>query len=265
MATIEELAQNLRAVDNLFVITGAGISVASGIAPFRGSDPEAVWNQDVTQKGTFAYFREDVLGSWTWYLSRFSSLFNTHPNPAHFATADLVRYYLDRNKHCTLVTQNIDGLHKTETGIDVIEVHGSVQYVRCATTGCRFGEPLGRIPYTQELFDVFVEEPSIHTIPTCSECGDYLRPHVLWFDEYYTGHDDYRYRDVQDKLYDAQLCLCIGTSFSVGVTAAVIQHAFSRDIPLWVVDPVDPDNVYVHWINGKAEEVLPRLVASLSP
>lgn len=263
MATVQELANSIRTLDHLFVITGAGISVASGIAPFRGTDPDAVWNRDVTEKGTFAYFREDVLGSWTWYCTRFASLFGKKPNPAHYATAELVRYFEKRNKHCALVTQNIDGLHKTDPDLDVIEVHGSAQYLRCATRGCCFGEPTGRIPFTNEMLETFVNEPKLSNIPTCPACGDYLRPHVLWFDEYYTAHNDYRFQDFQERLYDAQLCLCIGTSFSVGVTAAVIQHAFSIDIPLWVIDPVDPNNVYVHWVQGKAEEVLPELIQLL--
>ena len=84
MATVEELAKSIVSIDNLFIITGAGISVASGISPFRGTDPDAVWNKDVTEKGTFAYFREDVLGSWSWYCTRFSSLFGKEPNPAHY-------------------------------------------------------------------------------------------------------------------------------------------------------------------------------------
>lgn len=263
MATVEELAKSIASIDNLFIITGAGISVASGISPFRGTDPDAVWNKDVTEKGTFAYFREDVLGSWSWYCTRFSSLFGKQPNPAHYATADLIRYFDERGKKCTLVTQNIDGLHKTEPNLDVIEIHGSVQFLRCATRGCEFGEPAGRIPFQQETLDQFLQAPTLENIPTCPACGDYLRPHVLWFDEYYTAHQDYRHQDFQERLYDAQLCLCVGTSFSVGATAAVIQHAFSRDIPLWVVDPVDPKSVYVHWVQAKAEEALPSLVQLL--
>lgn len=264
MATTSELVERLRNIDNLFILTGAGISVASGITPFRGTEPDAIWNRDVLEKGTFAYFRQDVVGSWHWYLSRFSSLFDKKSNPAHFASADLIRYYQAQNKRCTLVTQNIDGLHNTVPELDVIEIHGSVQYLRCATSGCFFGEPQGRIPLKKEMFDDFRKDPSIGHVPTCPECGDYLRPHVLWFDEYYTAHEDYRYQDFQERLYDAELCLCVGTSFSVGVTAAVIQHTFSRDIPLWVIDPVDPDNVYVQWIKGKAEESLPEIVRLLS-
>ena len=69
----KDLHQALVKADNIFVITGAGVSVASGIHPFRGTDPDAVWNRDVLEKGTYAYFKEDTLGSWLWYLDRFSS------------------------------------------------------------------------------------------------------------------------------------------------------------------------------------------------
>ena len=56
------------------VVTGAGVSLASGIPTFRGTDPDAVWKRDVTELGTYRYFREDPVGSWRWYTSRFDGV-----------------------------------------------------------------------------------------------------------------------------------------------------------------------------------------------
>ena len=78
--TVAQLADRLRPSleaareGHLVVLTGAGVSHASGIPTFRGEDEHAIWKRDVTELGTFAYFREDPAGSWSWYLHRFASL-----------------------------------------------------------------------------------------------------------------------------------------------------------------------------------------------
>lgn len=256
----------LKKSQNVLFLSGAGISVASGIAPFRGTDPEAVWNKDVTEKGTFRYFREDVLGSWCWYLDRFSSLFGKQPNPAHYATTALSEWFALQNRTFTIATQNIDGLHHTHDSVDVLEVHGSSRFLRCASSGCTFGEPRGKIPFPTEQIEAFKKNPQIQNIPSCPECGDFLRPHVLWFDEMYTAHQDYRFSDFTDRLYDTDLCICVGTSFSVNITYIVVKHCVENKVPLWIVDPVPPDNFYdgIYWLTGKAEEILPAIVDELT-
>ena len=66
----------------LAVVTGAGVSHASGIPTFRGTDPGAVWKRDVTELGTNRYFEEDPAGSWSWYTSRFDIVLEKEPNPS---------------------------------------------------------------------------------------------------------------------------------------------------------------------------------------
>jgi len=262
MTNQERLIAELKNCQNAFFLSGAGISVASGISPFRGSDPDAVWNKDVTEKGTFTYFREDVLGSWTWYLDRFSSLFDKAPNPAHFAVAEIAAWFSERNKKCTIATQNIDGLHRVRSDLDVIEIHGTAQRVRCATTGCADGEPFGSLPFPKDQIEMFRNDPQLKNIPRC-QCGDFLRPHVLWFDETYDAHQDYRYEEFLSRLYDAELCLCVGTSFSVGITATVVRYCYLYDIPLYILDPKEPEAFFAHWIQGKAEIILPKIINAL--
>ena len=92
----EPLAASLRGLGKggLLVVTGAGVSVASGIPTFRGNDPGAIWKRDVTELGTRRYFEEDPVGSWRWYLQRFDRVADARPNAAHEAIVDLERQKL---------------------------------------------------------------------------------------------------------------------------------------------------------------------------
>jgi NAD-dependent deacetylase len=127
----------------VLVITGAGISLASGIPTFRGTDPGAVWKGNLTELGTVRYFLEEPEGSWSWYLSRFDKVFGAKPNPGHAALADVERWCAHQKTPFLLVTQNIDGLHRDAGSAQLVEVHGSARRIRCATNGCRFGAPRG--------------------------------------------------------------------------------------------------------------------------
>src|SRR4051794_18726541 len=103
------VAQRLAAArGSMLVVTGAGVSHASGIATFRGSDPGAVWANSVKEKATFAFFSRDPVGSWTWYLDRFRGLEDKQPNPAHHALRALETFQHARGGDFLLVTQNID-------------------------------------------------------------------------------------------------------------------------------------------------------------
>lgn len=107
-------------------LTGAGISVASGIPSFRGNDPEAIWKNDILEKATLKYFLKDPAASWEWYRSRFKSLEDAEPNDAHIA----ITFLTSLIKDASVITQNIDGLHTAAGTFDVIEIHGNKDLVR---------------------------------------------------------------------------------------------------------------------------------------
>ncbi|MEM7588361.1 MAG: Sir2 family NAD-dependent protein deacetylase, partial [Acidobacteriota bacterium] len=209
----------------LLVVTGAGISLASGIPTFRGSDKDAVWKRDVTELGTFGYFEEDPVGSWSWYLSRFAKVLGAKPNLAHYALLGLESWQQERGGDSLLVTQNIDGLHRLAGSQQLVEVHGAADRLRCPVDGCRHGAPHGSLPRSDFDLAPFQANPSAERLPKCPQCGAILRQHVLWFDEYYTSHEDYQWHRVQSAASRMNLVLFVGTSFAVGVTDMFVQQA----------------------------------------
>jgi len=250
----------------LVVVTGAGVSVASGIATFRGSDPDAVWKRDITELGTVRFFRQHPVASWRWYLDRFAQVTHARPNPAHQALAALERWHGARGGRFLLVTQNIDTLHRQAGSERLIEVHGRADRVRCAREGCRNGAPRGSLPRDAVAIEPFLDQPSGKTLPTCPACGELLRQHVLWFDEYYTSHQDYGWSSVEEAARDADLVLFVGTSFAVGVTAMFLQQGARRQIPMLSIDPTStpPPHAAVEALRAGAEHLLPDAVAVLT-
>ena len=264
---IEQLTAALRTSKGpLMVCTGAGISLASGIPTFRGSDPGAVWTADVTTMGTNRFFEKNPVESWRWYLRRFDKLEAKLPNPAHAALVELERWKRkgDSLRNFILVTQNIDGLHVTAGSRTMVEVHGSARHVRCVRPGCANAAPEGMLDRTSVDLDRFRAAPSEATLPRCPACGALVRPHVLWFDEYYTEHSGYQFAAVLGAAAQMSFLLFVGTPFSVGLTENLLTTARSRGIPVWTIDPscdAPPEGVLV--VREPAEQALPELVRQL--
>lgn len=243
--------------------TGAGISKASGIPTFRGSDIEAVWNRSPMELGTYAFFEETPVGHWEWFLGRFDSYFERQPNPAHYAVTALERWQQARGGRMTVITQNIDLLHDRAGTKELIHIHGDMGHARCTRHGCENGAPKGKIRFDSLDFSAFRAEPRLEHIPRCSACGSLVRIHALLFDEYYTSHRDYRMRDAMNATQEARLMVFVGTSFSVGVTAAMLESAHLRQVPAFSLNPEvetgDWEGVGVMNLQVNAEEALPRL------
>ncbi len=250
----------------VLVVSGAGISTASGLATFRGNDPEAIWKQSDVSKATVEYFQRDPVGQWLWYLERFGSIDAARPNPAHHALARLERWRAARSGGFRVITQNIDTLHEQAGSKELIKVHGSSDRARCSRDGCDHGAPRGSLPRAGVDLDPFVASPSVDTLPRCPRCQAILRAHVLFFDEYYQGHSDYRFEEVRRSAARAELLICVGTSFSVGVTDLVLHSAAARDRPIFSIDPHAPPLPPwppVTQLFEPAEELLPRTVELL--
>lgn len=261
------LTEALRKADRglVLVVTGAGVSAASGLPLFRGTDPDAIWNRDVTEIGTVRYFERDPVGWWQWFLHSFDGLLDAAPNPAHHALAALERWQLGRGGDFLLVTQNVDTLHEQAGSRRLIKVHGTADRVRCSRKGCRLGAPSGSLPASEADFSRFRESPAREHLPRCPECGSLLRAHALLFDEYYDEHFDYGFGEVRRALERMALAVFVGTSFSVGVTDIVLREALGWRLPVFSLDPgaTAPPASGVTVVRSRAEEALPEVLREL--
>lgn len=251
----------------ILVVTGAGVSAASGLPLFRGTDPDAIWNQDILEVGTVSYFRRHPVEWWQWFLDRFAGLGDARPNAAHQALVDLERWQLGRGGDFVLVTQNVDTLHERAGSRRLVKVHGTSDRFRCSRDGCALGSPSGSIPADEVDLTAFIQDPRRETLPRCPRCGSLIRPHVLLFDELYDEHADYRFGEVRRAAERSALTLFVGTSFSVGVTELILREALGWRTPVVSIDPAAAPPVSamlgVTAVRAPAEAILPAVCRSL--
>jgi NAD-dependent deacetylase len=197
-----ELARLLRESKRTVALTGAGISVPSGIPDFR-SPGTGIWeNVDPFEVATIDAFRRDPARFWSFYRPRFEMLGDKAPNPAHEALAELeARGMLE-----AVVTQNVDRLHRRAGTLRLIEVHGSIDTSSCIS--CEASWPLAEV---DGLFDA-------DGVAVCTECGGYVKPDVVLFGELLPEAAISEARELAQR---AELMLCVGSSLEVFPAAAL--------------------------------------------
>jgi NAD-dependent deacetylase len=196
-STAGELADLIRSAGSVVALTGAGISVPSGIPDFR-SPGTGLWaNVDPMAVAHIDAFRRDPERFWGFYGERFQTLEDKRPNRAHEVLAELeAAGLLD-----AVITQNIDQLHARAGSRELVEVHGTIAHSSCLR--CRAQYPLAEVRARQA--------GDARGIPRC-ECGEPLKPDVVLFGEYLPAHALAR----ADQLAAAaDLMLCIGSSLEV--------------------------------------------------
>ena len=226
------------------VLTGAGISVASGISPFRGKgglwekyDPEVVVNID--------NFRRSPTESWVMLREIVSVVAEANPNPAHLAVKTLEEMGLVR----AVITQNVDGLHQKAGSKNVIEFHGSTSRVVCLDCGAIYP----------------VSDVNLELIPPpCFECGGgLLKPDAVFFGEPIPPAALLRAR------VECQQCasmLVIGTSGMVEPAASL--PSLARRSGAFIVE-VNPEPSLLTtttvdiFLQGNAEEIMPQLLREI--
>ncbi len=262
---LDLLTRRLREVGEglLLVVTGAGVSAASGLATFRGPEPDAIWTRDVLEMGTRAYFERDPVDWWRWFLARFGGILDVEPNAAHRALADLEQWHRKRGGDFLLVTQNIDVLHEKAGSENLVKVHGSADRLRCSRPGCRYGAPSGSLALDRADLELLHGDPRPEHLPRCPECDALLRAHALLFDEYYHEHEDYGWERVQRAVKRAHTLLFVGTSFAVGVTELALRSGWMRGVPALSVDPTAEPPAGVAGLRHPAEALLPAVAERL--
>jgi NAD-dependent deacetylase len=187
------------------VLTGAGVSAASGVPTFRGDG--GLWRTFRAEDlATPQAFEMDPRLVWEWYDWRRSMLAACRPNAAH----EVLARWSER-EGVTLITQNVDGLHELAGTRTLVRFHGSIWRLQCAA-GC--GQPAWE--------DRRAPLPEIP--PRCLACGGLARPAVVWFGEQIDS-------DVMTRSIEAAVCdvyLSVGTSSLVHPAAGLIARAKTR-------------------------------------
>jgi NAD-dependent deacetylase len=236
--SIRELKEKLWQARHVAVLTGAGISAESGVPTFRGAG--GLWRQfRAMDLATPEAFSRDPKLVWEFYNWRRELINPLSPNPGHYALAEIER----RAPRFTLITQNIDGLHKKAGSKNIIELHGNIWWVRC--TGCEALSEDLRVPLPQ--------------LPACESCGSLLRPHVVWFGEMLDPRNlDAAYQSISA----CDLMLVIGTSGTVQPAASMGVQAKRGGATVAEInlDPTPYSDVYHISISGKSGEILPQLL-----
>ena len=241
------LLEALRRANRVTVMTGAGVSAASGVPTFRGAD--GLWQRfRVEELATPEAFSRDPRLVWEWYDWRRQLIAACEPNAAHHVLAD----WSLRFPRFTLITQNVDGLHERSGAAGVLRLHGSIWDVgcwrACASSPHRWRDDT--VPY-----------PAVP--PPCPHCGGPLRPGVVWFGEMLDA-------DVMDASLAATECdvfFTIGTSAQVYPAAGLVDHARRHGALTVEVNPgtTSASRVVDFALTDPAEVALPGIDAELGP
>jgi NAD-dependent deacetylase len=246
-AQAARLAELIRAAGSVVALTGAGISVPSGIPDFR-SPGTGMWeNVNPMEVAHIDVFRRDPERFWQFYGARFQSLEHTRPNPAHAALVTLERAgLLD-----AVITQNIDRLHEQAGTQELVEVHGTISHSSCPHCGVRY--PLDGVRARQRL------DP--RGVPRC-DCEAPLKPDVVLFGEYLPAAALAR---AEALAAGADLLLCIGSSLEVYPVATLPDVTLSRGgrIAILTQGPTALDSQAAVRMGGDVVHELEALLAEL--
>jgi len=235
-----ELIDRLRAARRVAVLTGAGISAESGVPTFREAQTGLWARYNPEDLATPDAFRRDPKLIWEWYAWRQERVRQAEPNPGHRALVEMERRFAE----FTLITQNVDGLHRRAGSHNVLELHGNLFRAKCFSED----RPV-------ESWSDGDDVP-----PRCPRCGGLLRPDVVWFGEMLPAGV---LRAAERAALAAEVFFSIGTSALVYPAADLPFSALAAGVAVVEINPQPtPLSPHVTFsLNGAAGAVLPALVA----
>lgn len=238
LTPLHEARARLASARSITALTGAGISADSGVPTFRGAD--GLWrNFRAEELATPEAFKRDPRLVWEWYSWRRELIATKQPNDAHRAIASLE----SRVNDFWLITQNVDGLHRQAGSTKLSEIHGNIWMVRC--TACGAVTENHQVP--------------LPLLPHCGQCGELLRPHIVWFGESLQEKDLAR---CAKQLQVCDVLLVIGTSGVVYPAAGFASIA--KEAGAYVIevnlDPTPQSDLVDIALRGRAKDLVPLLL-----
>jgi NAD-dependent deacetylase len=241
----QEAATWIGKSDYTTAFTGAGISVESGIPPFRG--PEGLWSRYDPTVLDIGYFHQHPEKSWAVIKEIFYDFFGkAKPNAAHFALAHLEEKGLLKS----IITQNIDNLHQEAGSLEIIEFHGTSHSLVCTRCEKYFG----------------IENVSMDNLPVkCNVCGGLVKPDFIFFGE---GIPHQAYEKSLEAARRADVFLVIGTTGEI-MPASQIPF-LAKENGAKIIEVNTEPSKFTHqitdiFLQGKATEVLQKLMDALEP
>lgn len=247
MAGAVTLAGLIRDARSVVALTGAGISVPSGIPDFRTPGTGLWENVDPMEVAHIDAWRADPERFWRFYGARFQTLDGNQPNPAHHVLVELER----RGHLKAVVTQNIDMLHRKAGTRELVEIHGTIERSVCLACGASY--PLADVRARLDA------DPA--GVPRC-DCGAPLKPDVVLFGEWLAA-------DALDRAHalaaGADLLLCIGSSLEVHPIAQLpgVTRAAGGQIALVTQGPTTWDARAAVKLDGDVAAELQAVLAAL--
>jgi NAD-dependent deacetylase len=229
---------------SIVVLTGAGVSAASGLRTYRG--PDGLWSEPETAKfSSIEGFREEPERCWQFWSNMRERARGAQPNDGHKTLATWAQQLAEQERKFTLITQNVDELHQRAGSKDVVELHGSIFYTRCSNDACKL-KP-------------FRQEEQCDAVLPCEICGELLRPAIVLFNEAIPGEAEWRSKKA---FRDCDLFIAVGTSGTVSPASSFVQWAkYARAETMLInLEETTGDSAFDKLLIGRAEELLPELL-----
>ena len=225
-----------QAYHHIVVLTGAGLSVGSGLPTYRGKN--GLWKDGrVDPRATAQGIKEDLMGCWELFLPLRAGAKEAQPNDGHRALATF-EASLPSDCSFTLITQNVDGLHKRAGSRNVVELHGNILRSRCNDENCQSAS--------------CEDERDYQTC--CTTCGGRLRPDIVLFGEMIPLDASW---PMKMAMREVDLFLSIGTSGTVLPAATMVDYA-NENGAMTVEFNVERSGKFRHFVEGPAEVTVPQ-------
>jgi len=232
----DSLIDTLKNSESIVFFTGAGISAESGIATFRGK--EGLWNKFKPEElANFDAFMRNPELVWEWYNYRRRIVHEAKPNAAHLTIAEMQNHFKD----VTVVTQNVDNLHRRAGSKKIFELHGNIEKNYCINCKKDFNEELD----------------FSSGVPKC-DCGGLIRPGVVWFGEFLPED---QYLGGEKAAMNAEVFFVVGTSAVVYPAAGLVYTAKASGATIVEIniEETEISSSVNYSYFGKAGEILPKI------